>query len=60
MSLSEFRVAERGKRSDPATTMTGRSIALFAAAALAEIGGAYLIWIGLREARARWRSSPAP
>ena len=29
--------------------MTGRSIALFVAAALAEIGGAYLIWIGLRE-----------
>jgi small multidrug resistance family-3 protein len=31
--------------------MTGRSIALFAAAALAEIGGAYLIWIGLREGK---------
>ena len=29
--------------------MAGRSIALFCAAALAEIGGAYLIWIGLRE-----------
>ncbi|MEA2251888.1 MAG: small multidrug resistance family-3 protein [Solirubrobacteraceae bacterium] len=29
--------------------MTARSIALFVAAALAEIGGAYLIWIGLRE-----------
>lgn len=29
--------------------MTGRSIALFLAAALAEIGGAYLVWIGLRE-----------
>ena len=29
--------------------MTARSIALFAAAALAEIGGAYLVWIGLRE-----------
>ena len=28
--------------------MTGRSIALFVAAALAEIGGAYLVWIGLR------------
>lgn len=28
--------------------MTGRSIALFCAAALAEIGGAYLIWTGLR------------
>lgn len=29
--------------------MTGKSIALFIAAALAEIGGAYLVWIGLRE-----------
>ena len=31
--------------------MTGKSIALFAAAALAEIGGAYLVWIGLRDDR---------
>ncbi len=31
--------------------MTGRSILLFAAAALAEIGGAYLVWIGLKEDR---------
>lgn len=31
--------------------MTGRSAALFAAAALAEIAGAYLVWIGLREGR---------
>jgi small multidrug resistance family-3 protein len=29
--------------------VTGRSIALFAAAALAEIGGAYLVWIGIKE-----------
>jgi len=29
--------------------VTARSIALFIAAAFAEIGGAYLIWIGLRE-----------
>jgi small multidrug resistance family-3 protein len=29
--------------------VTGRSIALFVAAAVAEIGGAFLIWIGLRE-----------
>jgi small multidrug resistance family-3 protein len=29
--------------------VTGRSIALFIAAALAKIGGAYLVWIGLRE-----------
>jgi small multidrug resistance family-3 protein len=29
--------------------VTVRSIALFVAAALAEIGGAYLVWIGLRE-----------
>lgn len=31
--------------------MTGRSVALFGAAALAEIGGAYLVWIGFREGR---------
>lgn len=31
--------------------MTGRSIALFIAAALAEIGGAYLVWIGVKEHR---------
>jgi small multidrug resistance family-3 protein len=31
--------------------VTGRSIALFAAAALAEIAGAYLVWTGLREGR---------
>ena len=31
--------------------MTGRSIVLFVAAAIAEIGGAYLIWIGLRDGR---------
>jgi len=29
--------------------VTARSGALFVAAALAEIGGAYLVWIGLRE-----------
>jgi small multidrug resistance family-3 protein len=29
--------------------VTARSVALFIAAALAEIGGAYLVWIGLRE-----------
>ena len=29
--------------------MTGRSILLFIAAAVAEIGGAYLVWIGLKE-----------
>lgn len=31
--------------------MTGRSIALFVLAALLEIGGAWLIWQGLREHR---------
>jgi len=31
--------------------MAGKSIALFVAAALAEIGGAYLVWLGLREDR---------
>ena len=29
--------------------MTARSIALFALAALAEIGGAYLVWLGIKE-----------
>ena len=29
--------------------MTARSIALFIVAAFTEIGGAYLVWIGLRE-----------
>jgi len=31
--------------------VTVRSIALFLAAAVAEIGGAYLVWVGLREHR---------
>ena len=31
--------------------MTGRSILLFGAAALAEIGGAYLVWIGIKDDR---------
>ncbi len=31
--------------------MTGKSILLFAAAALAEIGGAYLVWIALKDDR---------
>jgi small multidrug resistance family-3 protein len=31
--------------------MSVRSIALFAAAALAEIGGAYMVWVGLRQGR---------
>ena len=34
--------------------MSGRSIALFVAAALAEIGGAYLVWIAVREGRGLW------
>lgn len=32
----------------------GRSILLFAAAGLAEIGGAYLVWQALREGQAWW------
>jgi len=31
-----------------------RSIALFGLAALAEIGGAYLVWLAVREHRAWW------
>ena len=29
--------------------MTARSVALFVAAAIAEIGGAYLVWVGIKE-----------
>ena len=29
--------------------MTARSIALFIAAAIAEIGGAYLVWVGIKD-----------
>ena len=31
-----------------------RSVLLFALAAVAEIGGAYLVWIGLRDGRGAW------
>ena len=31
--------------------MVGKSIALFVAAAIAEIGGAYLVWQGVREGK---------
>lgn len=31
--------------------MTARSIALFVVAAVAEIGGAYLVWLGIKEHR---------
>jgi small multidrug resistance family-3 protein len=34
--------------------MAGRSIALFIAAAIAEIGGAYLVWQAMREGRPWW------
>jgi small multidrug resistance family-3 protein len=34
--------------------VTGRSVLLFIAAAIAEIGGAYLIWIGLKEDKGAW------
>ena len=29
--------------------MTARSVALFVAAAIAEIGGAYLVWVGIKD-----------
>jgi small multidrug resistance family-3 protein len=29
--------------------VTARSIALFLAAAFAEIGGAYLVWVGIKD-----------
>ncbi len=31
--------------------MAGKSVALFAAAALAEIGGAYLVWLAVKDGR---------
>ncbi|MBA2637838.1 MAG: YnfA family protein [Solirubrobacterales bacterium] len=34
--------------------MVVRSVVLFVLAALAEIGGAYLVWIGLRDGRGAW------
>lgn len=34
--------------------MTGRSILLFVLAAIAEIGGAWLVWHGLREGKGWW------
>lgn len=34
--------------------MVLRSVLLFALAAVAEIGGAYLMWIGLRDGRGAW------
>ena len=34
--------------------MVGKSIALFALAAVAEIGGAYLVWQGVREGKGGW------
>ena len=34
--------------------VTARSIALFVAAAIAEIGGAYLVWQAMREGPPRW------
>jgi small multidrug resistance family-3 protein len=34
--------------------MTGRSIALFVAAAICEIGGAYLMWQAVKEGRGLW------
>lgn len=34
--------------------MVGRSVLLFVAAAVAEIGGAYLMWIGLKDGRGAW------
>lgn len=34
--------------------MTAKSVVLFALAALAEIGGAYLVWIGLKDGRGAW------
>lgn len=34
--------------------MVGKSVLLFILAAIAEIGGAYLVWIGLKDDRGPW------
>jgi small multidrug resistance family-3 protein len=34
--------------------VVAKSVALFVLAAVAEIGGAYLVWIGLRDGRGAW------
>lgn len=34
--------------------MVGRSLLLFAFAALCEIGGGYLVWIGIKDGRGAW------
>jgi small multidrug resistance family-3 protein len=34
--------------------MVGRSVLLFVLAAVAEIGGAYLVWQGVREGKGAW------
>lgn len=34
--------------------MAAKSVLLFAIAAVAEIGGAYLMWIGLKDGRGAW------
>lgn len=34
--------------------MVAKSVVLFVLAAIAEIGGAYLVWIGLRDGRGAW------
>lgn len=49
--------AGRARRSRPATVRgvtVARSLLLFALAALAEIGGAWLVWQGWREHRGLW------
>jgi small multidrug resistance family-3 protein len=45
MSLGRCQPRER----DTLKRVTARSIALFVAAAIAEIGGAYLVWLGIKE-----------
>jgi len=45
--------ATTASRATP-TPMTARSLALFVAAAIAEIGGAYLIWLAQREHKSPW------
>jgi small multidrug resistance family-3 protein len=43
-----------GGQSGQTVGVLARSVALFVAAAVAEIGGAYLVWQGVREQRGMW------
>ena len=49
MASRSRRSVGRGRLADG--RVTARSVALFLAAAIAEIGGAYLVWVGIKDHR---------